>query len=99
MTQDFIRRNPALEKIIEKCWTKEDLDAALLRYQELNNMPTRYDRVALPTQMGDAPSHAEEPSNSVPPLLRREVTVNGIKKVITAYSCTGLDTLEAALLK
>jgi hypothetical protein len=99
MSSDFTRKNPALEKIIAACMTKEDLDAALLRYQELNNMPTRYDRVALPSRLGDAPSQsAEEPTINLP-LLRRSVVVNGVTHVLTGYSDSGIDVLEQALRK
>lgn len=64
MSQDFTKPNAQLEAQIAAATTKEELDAVLLRYQELNGMPTRFDRVALPSRSGDSSSQPSAPIES-----------------------------------
>jgi hypothetical protein len=99
MSSDFTKANPQLEKEIAGCQTQQELADVLLRHQFANGLPNATDRVALPSRMGDSLSQSPEAPKNDLPLLRRAVTVNGVTKIITAYSCTGLDVLEAELKK
>jgi hypothetical protein len=99
MSTDFVRSNPALEKAIAACQTKEQLADVLLRHQQANGLPNATDRVALPSRTGDSSSqHAEAPKNEMP-LLRRAVTIGNITRCLEAYSTSGLDYLEGELRK
>jgi hypothetical protein len=100
MTTDFTRANPALEKAIAEAKTKEDLDAVLLRWQELNGMATRYDRAGLPGSAGTSSSQPQPEAvpQEVGRSLRKAITLDdGTIKLIEADSFYGLDILENAL--
>ena len=101
MSENFTRKNPALEKEIAACRSSEEISAVLLRYQELNGMPTKFDRVALPESAGTSSSEpvVEAPKNDGR-LLRKAITMpDGVVRLIEADSFYGLDILERELRK
>jgi hypothetical protein len=63
MSENFTRENKTLEREIAAATTNEELADVLLRFQRANGLPTRVDRVALPSRSGDSSS---QPSASVP---------------------------------
>lgn len=99
MADDFIRvGDKALEAKIAAARNANEIRDILLADQQSRGFATKFDRVALPERWATAPDSTEAPTTDMP-LLRRAVTVNGVTKIITAYSCTGLDTLENELRK
>ena len=98
MSDNFIQPNRALEEQIAACRNSNEIRDVLLHYQELNSLPTKYDRAALPSREWAAPESAESQKVIGPPLVRRDVTLDdGSIKTVTAYSTSGLDILEQAL--
>lgn len=98
MSPDFTKPNPALELKLAACRSSQEIQATLLAYQEAQGVPTKYDRVALPTSSGTVSSEpvAEAPK-AVGRLLRKAITLyDGTIRLIEADSFYGLDILEAA---
>jgi hypothetical protein len=101
VSTDFTRANPALERAIAECRTKEDLDAVLLRYQEANGMPTRFDRVALPSRMDDSSSQPSAPVESAggTPQYFEVLYLHGNDRIeISAATQEEFDRRKAAVL-
>jgi hypothetical protein len=100
MSDNFTQPNRALEEQIAACRNSNEIRDVLLRYQELNALPTKYDRAALPSREWAAPESAEAQKSAGPALVRRDVTMaDGSIKTVTAYSTSGLDLLERELLR
>jgi hypothetical protein len=99
MSDNFTQPNRALEEQIAACRNSNEIRDVLLHYQELNALPTKYDRVALPSREWAAPESAEAPKVNAEAMFRRDVTMaDGSVKTVTAYSTSGLDFLERTLL-
>ena len=96
MSENFTRKNPALEKEIAACRSSEEISAVLLRYQELNGMPTKFDRVALPGSAGtSSPQRVAAAKEKDETLLCRIITrPDGSQLLLEAWSFSGLDFLE-----
>ena len=99
MSQDFTRENPALAAKIAECTTKEQLADILLNHQIASGQPTKFDRVAISESANNwaEPSQSsgkDAPKNDGLQLFRRAVTVNGVTRLLEAYSISGLDFLE-----
>jgi hypothetical protein len=99
MSDNFTKANPQLERDIAACRNSNEIRDVLLHYQELNSLPTKYDRAALPTREWAAPESAEAPKANEK-LLRRTFTDNkGVSHEVTGYSLSGLDYLENEIRK
>ena len=99
MTESYTKSNPALEKLIAECRSSEELASVLLRHQIASGQPTKFDRVAISESANNwaEPSQSsgkDAPKNDGLQLFRRAVTVNGVTRLLEAYSISGLDFLE-----
>lgn len=100
MAEDFIRKgDKALEAKIAACRTQEELDAVLLHFQEANGMPTRFDRVALPSRMDDSSSQPSAPveSSSETPRYRVIYPHGNARFELEGNSEADLDAQEAKI--
>ena len=75
-------------EIAEICKAQYELQGSLVRNRD-GSIEVR-DSIVVP------PPTQKPPEQSGDTLLRRAVTVNGVTRLLEAYSATGLDTLEAA---
>jgi len=90
MATDFTEKNPSLEvqRIVAEATSTSEM-VELLRLQRLREMAQSQE----PQQQQQPPATKPEDDGT---LLRRAVTVNGVTRLLEAWSATGLDTLEAA---
>src|SRR5271168_3820674 len=100
MSQDFTKSNPALEAKIAACRSAEEIQETLLAFQQASGQPTKFDRVALSesfSTMRETAAVVAAPKNEGQQLFRRAVTVDGVTRLLEAYSVGGLDFLEREL--
>jgi hypothetical protein len=102
MSESFIKSNPSLEKAISAASSPEQIRELCLQSGERQGVLTRRrdGSITLSDQFAvqPAPVAAAQPEEDGPYLLKRAVRLpDGSIQLLTAYSCSGLDQLQAAL--